>query len=312
MSSAGQRAGGRRGHPTAVPVAFAKGSPASSLMQPVHFSWPLLTPTTRAVCRAAVKDPAEPAPPPVVVLQPDGQYFCTARMDADWAAALAAAEAGEQGVKPGTDGPEQPAARGLRGRLAGWFSSGQAQQQDGPPPAPSASGGGGAGLAAAAGPASTQLAVLQPQQQEQTTESAGAASGVDQQSQAPAAPTTQEGAGSTALLLATSVVGVQPGSPEQERQLVQRQHLLTQLAVRAAGARTRRQIPMYDFCLHPDASGAEPGQQQQQQQQQQDAQLAADSGNAAEAVDVENPSATERAAAAAAAADNGATGTRLA
>jgi hypothetical protein len=223
-------------------------------------------------------------------------------MDADWAAALAAAEAGEQGVKPGTDGPEQPAARGLRGRLAGWFSSGQAQQQDGLPPAPSArgDGGGGEGLAAAAGLASTQLAVLQPQPQEHATESADAASGLDQQPLAPAAPTTQQGAGSTAPPPATSVAGVQPASAEQERQLVQRQQLLTQLTVRAAGARSRRQIPMFDFCLHPEASSAEPGQQQQQDRQQ-----AADSDSAAEAVDVENPSAIERATAAA---DNGANG----
>ena len=290
-------------HPLCVPGASAKASrhqawdAACSVLQP-----PCPHPCAAAFCRAAVEEPAEPAPPPVVVIQPDGQYFCTARMDADWAAALAAAEAGEQGAKPGTDGPEQQGARGLRGRLAGWFSSGQSQRQDGQPPAPSAGGGGAADLAAAAaGPASTQLAVLQPQQQDQTRESAGSTTGVGQQPQAPAAPGTQEGAGSSALLPATSVVGVQPASPEQERQLAQRQQLLTQLAVRAAGARPRRQIPMYDFCLHPDAPGAEPGQQQQQ-----DAQQAADSDAAAEAaVGAENAPATERAVA-----ENGASSTR--
>ncbi len=44
---------------------------------------------------------AEPARPPVLVVMPDGQSLCTAREDAEWKAAMAAAESGEDAAKDG-------------------------------------------------------------------------------------------------------------------------------------------------------------------------------------------------------------------
>ncbi|KAL4448220.1 hypothetical protein ABPG75_005439 [Micractinium tetrahymenae] len=72
---------------------------------------------------------AAPPQPPVVVLQPDGEHICTARMDAEWAAALEAAQRADQADKP----------------------AGQAQEQEPEADAPAA------GAAAAASPAAQQV-----------------------------------------------------------------------------------------------------------------------------------------------------------
>lgn len=90
--------------------------------------------------RCSAEEAASPAPPPVVVLQPDGEHICTARMDAEWAAALAAAQHGEQADKPaGLPAEQQPqggtpaaagvAAAGPAARPGSWWARLQRRRQ---------------------------------------------------------------------------------------------------------------------------------------------------------------------------------------
>ncbi len=77
-------------------------------------------------CR--LPEEAAPPPPPVVVLQPDGEQICTARMDAEWAAALAAAQHAEQADKPAGQPPEEPQGAGTQG-AAGAAAASPASQR---------------------------------------------------------------------------------------------------------------------------------------------------------------------------------------
>lgn len=60
----------------------------------------------------SAEDDAEPPRPPVLVVMPDGQSLCTAREDADWKAALAAAEGGDNAVKESGQAAAAPGAPG--------------------------------------------------------------------------------------------------------------------------------------------------------------------------------------------------------
>ena len=92
-----------------------------------------------AYSRAAYdeEEPAEPPPPPMLVVQPDGQQLCTARMDAEWAAAVAAAglDAGDkyEGAAQAAGQQQGQAAAQQRrwwARMSPWQRRQQQQQQE--------------------------------------------------------------------------------------------------------------------------------------------------------------------------------------
>lgn len=205
-----------------------------------------------------------PPVPPTLVVQPDGMQLCTARMDAEWAAAVAAAGAAGEAEKLET-GPQGGAAAPQRR----WW--GRRQQQE--PLAAAAAGGpegsqvslelaaaplGAPPVAAAAATTggSSRSSRLDLEQGRPETPLVGAASSssvlLQPQQQVPGGSLGRHSSGSADVLPGGSSARLRMLRASTGAQLVERQAQLAQRAGLNPRPRRQRTIPMFEMQLAMD------------------------------------------------------------